>query len=113
MPDQAYYATLWLLFSKVFTASLLLPVAVALLRRKYLNRPLILFLCYCVTTFLLNLLEQTFIWVATHHFDLIEPFVSYWKIADTNFLNILFFLKEFLFWVGFMASYCRPRKGYG
>lgn len=82
---------------KINVIVMLLPIIVAIWQRKYLNKPLRIFLFYCITTFCINFLEQLIIWLAMNHPKIIMPYLQYWGIGNTNFLLILYHLKDFIF----------------
>ncbi|MFN7116823.1 MAG: hypothetical protein ACK4TA_08470 [Saprospiraceae bacterium] len=100
---------LFLLFSRIYTATILIPIVVAIWQWKYLNKVLKVFLTYRVLAFLFNLLEQIFIYLAYKHFEVIQPFVTYWGIKDTNFLAILYQLNAIAF-LGWFYLLLLPSK---
>jgi hypothetical protein len=73
-----------------------IPVIVAIFYRRFWNQPLRIIFYYCLATLLVNLFEQGVIWVSAHRFHWIEDFILYFKIGNTFFLLILYYLKNFL-----------------
>jgi hypothetical protein len=88
---------LFILFSKIGTITILIPISLAIWQRKYLNQPLKIFLWYRIFALGINFLEQAFVWFATKYFQLLQPYLKYWDISDTNFLLILFYINDYIF----------------
>ena len=60
--DMAFLKKALMLAGKVATGFMLIPIFFALRKWKYLNKPLKIFLWYCIATFLVSLIHQLFIW---------------------------------------------------
>ena len=84
---------------KIGLIVMVLPIIVSIWQKKYLNKPLKVFLWYQVFVVLFNLLEQVLLWYITNYDEAAEPWLDYWEIADANFLSILYQLNNF-FWLG-------------
>lgn len=95
-PEEEFYNKLFIQFGQVTVAAMFLPVIVALVHYKRLNRPARIFFCYLIVAILANLLEQAFIWSVNHQTDFWMPFLTRWGIGDTNFLGILSYLNDFI-----------------
>ena len=91
------YDLILLLFAKITISTLVIPVLVSFLNRKRLNRPLKIFLYYCIALLLANLMEQSFVWVSSKYYSLLKPMLEFWKIGDSNFLQIIYYLIDFTF----------------
>jgi hypothetical protein len=89
------------LFAKIETAIMLVPITVAFYNRNYLNRPLKIFLWFCIAKFSVNFIHQSIIWIVTEYQDKWVPILNKWQITDTNFMGILAYLTNF----GFLGWY--------
>lgn len=103
-----------ILSGKIVTVSYLLLLLTGFWRWEYFNKPLRIFFWYVVVTFILNFLEQLFIWGtrrSTHYYDL-KPYLDYWQITNTVFMYILFYTKNALL-LGWMYTllFTTPSKG--
>lgn len=108
MPEiEIYYNKILILFGRLNIASMILPIVIAIWMWKRLNKPLKVFLGYCVVTLLINLLEQMFIWSVDKYTDFWLPILRYWRIENTNFLQILYYLRDFTF-LGWFYSILLP-----
>ena len=90
-----YCNDLLIWFGRITISTMILPIVFALYQKKHLNKPLKLFLFYCLVTLFINLFEQWYIWASVH-----IPFVHDIAIKldrSTNFLIILYVLRDFLF----------------
>jgi len=94
---------------RVSIVAMFYPIVIALIYRKSLNKPLRVFLVYCVATVVANLIEQVFLWLAVHHFYLVEDFIEWANIGNTNFLMILYQIKNFAL-LGWFYSLLLPLK---
>jgi hypothetical protein len=83
--------------SKIATFIYLIPIIVALLNYKQLNKPLKLFLIYSIIAQLAAFLLISFIWFVDNYTKFSMPYLEYWKISDTNFLGIIAHLNNFIF----------------
>lgn len=95
-PEEEFYNKLFIQFGQVTVAVMFLPVIVALVHYRQLNRPARLFFYYLVVAILANLVEQAFIWSVNHQTDFWMPYLTKWGIGDTNFLGILSYLNDFI-----------------
>jgi hypothetical protein len=102
----------FLLFSRVGTVTLLIPISVAIWQRRYLNRPLTIFLYYKILNFIFNLIGQIFIWFALNDYKVIQPIVEYLGINDTSFLSITYHSIDYIF-LGWFFYLLFGRKPYG
>ena len=90
---ESYYNQLFILFGRLNIAIMTLPVIMALVRWKYLNRPLRVFSIFIFLVLLLNLVEQLIIYVTTKYYHtFFKPYLDYWEIIDTSFFQILYYL---------------------
>lgn len=96
MNIETYYIRLFILYAKIVTATMLIPIVVALMNFRKLNRPLKLFLLYLAVDFLIALFMQTFIWATGTYKDYFKPLLDKWGIHDTNFISIINFLTTFI-----------------
>ena len=87
---------------------MILPIIVALRFRKHLNKPLYIMLGYFIMTFLINILEQLFIWSSGQYYQQLKPFLDYFAITNTHFLSIFYYLKDFLL-LGWFFSLVIPK----
>ena len=106
---ELYYNELLISIAGVNTWMMLVPIVVAIWQRRYLNRALKVFLYYCIASFLIAILEQTFIWATGEYYSFFKPFLTRFKIGNTNFLQILFVLKNYIF-LGWFYSIILPEK---
>ena len=88
---------LFLLVSRITVAIMFLPIIVAIWQRKFLNKPLKVFLFYRIFAVFFNLLEQLFIWFAINDYSKIKSIVEWLEIGDTAFLTITYQLNNFFF----------------
>ncbi|HMN91172.1 MAG TPA: hypothetical protein PKD70_11920 [Saprospiraceae bacterium] len=84
-------------FALITNIVFIFPILIAFFRWQYLNKPLRVFLGYCVVTVLLNLLEWGFIQSTVAHWSFWEPILQKLGITNTFFLLILYHLKNFIF----------------
>lgn len=96
---------------QVVSAVMIIPIVTALIKWSYLEKMLKIFLYFCVASFAFALLEQLFLWHAKKYYDEIwKPILTYWQIGDTNFLQILFYLRDFLLLGWFFSSVLYPLR---
>lgn len=95
-PLENSWNDLLLLFGKVTTIAMLIPVVVALSRKALHNRPLRVIFWYCLLSFLINAFEHTLIWAVNTYTSFFRPALDYWEIEYFFFLTILYYLKDFL-----------------
>lgn len=85
--------SLWI--ARIATIFMLAPIIVAFYRKKNLNRPLRIFLWYCLLSFLVNAFEHLFLIYASANYKVVEPYLRYFGISDTSFIGILFYVLDF------------------
>lgn len=90
----------------------ILTVLCAIYFIKYWNEDIRFFFFYILFSVVLNFLEQVFIWVTDVFKDSITPFLLYWEISDTFFLQIFLYLNNYLL-LGIFYSRISPIKSYG
>lgn len=94
---MAFLKKALMLAGKVATGFMLIPIFFALRKWKYLNKPLKIFLWYCIATFLVSLIHQLFIWATGYFRAFFVPLLNKYHITDTNFMGILAYLTNFAF----------------
>jgi hypothetical protein len=95
--DNIFLEKLMIQLSKFTTAFMLLPIFCGFLKWKYLNRPLKIFLWYCIAKLFVNLLHQGFIWATGYFRDIAVPLLNKYNITDTSFMGIFAYLTNFAF----------------
>lgn len=85
------------------------PLLIAFLFFKLLNKPLKIFLIFCVIILILNLIEQSIIWLAINRYETIAPYMTYWDISTTDFLSIFYYLTNFSL-LGWFYHQLLPKK---
>ena len=95
--QENYYNSLLLLSGKITTILSVLPIITAFWKRKYLNELLKIFWGYLATRFFLNLMMELFIWAVVNYRDFWKPILTLYKIENTLFFNILFYLSNYIF----------------
>lgn len=110
MPENEL-SNIFLLFYRIYTVTLLFPLVVALLQRKYLNKSLKYFVVYKILNLFFNILEQVFIWAVNTWRDFFVPILNRFGIGDTSFLAIFYYLNDFIFIVLFYR-YLSNNKNY-
>ncbi|PHN04143.1 hypothetical protein CRP01_23390 [Flavilitoribacter nigricans DSM 23189 = NBRC 102662] len=108
-PIESYWNDFLISFGRFTIATMAIPVFVAIFYRKYWNKPLRIVFYYCLVTLFVNLFEQGVIWVSANRFHWIKDFIAYFKIQNTFFLLILYYLKNFLL-VGWFYSTLFPKN---
>ncbi|WP_353480692.1 hypothetical protein [Haliscomenobacter sp.] len=97
-------------FGQLVSAVMIIPIVMALTKWQYLDKSLKIFFCFCVASFTFAFLEQLLLWHTGKYWnELWEPIFTYWQIGDTNFLQILFYLRDFLFLGWFYSAVLYPR----
>ena len=94
---EIYWNDILMYSGRITTLFYFVPIISALLFAKYLNRPLKIFLLYSITTLLINFIEIGFIWATGAYTEVLLPYLEYWEIRNTFFLQILDYIKNFLF----------------
>lgn len=93
--DSVFFEKLMIAAGKLTTAFMLISIIFGLYRRKHLNKPLKVFLWYCIATLFVSVLHQTFIWATGYFRDIAVPLLNKYHIEDTNFMGILAYLSNF------------------
>jgi len=96
-PEENWYNDLLTRSGQITAVAMLIPLAMAVIRYRMLNKPARVFFWYLVVVLFVSFIEQLFIWAVNAYTDFWHPYLDYWKIGDTNFLGILAFLSNFLF----------------
>jgi hypothetical protein len=91
------YNLLRIYAAQIATGAMLVPLVMALFRRKKLNKALNIYFYFCLVTFLLDLAEITFIWSTGYYSDFFIPILNAYHIKNTNFLRVFFEVKNFIF----------------
>ncbi len=71
------------------------PLLTAFLFFTQLNKPLKIFLTFCSILLILNLVEQSIIWLAINRYETLAPYMNYWDVGTTDFFSILYYLTNF------------------
>ena len=95
-PLEVSYNDFLILFGQITIITMIFPVVVALIFKSFWNRPLKVIFLYVFVSFVLNLLENIFIWATTNYYESIKPFLDYFELSNTIFFTILYYLKDFL-----------------
>jgi hypothetical protein len=82
--------------SCISLAFLLLPLLLAVINRKNLNKKLSIFLGYGIIALLVVILHVLFVWQTSTYFKYWESLLIKWQIGDTNFMSILAYLNTYL-----------------
>ncbi|MEZ0608536.1 hypothetical protein ACAW74_08475 [Fibrella sp. WM1] len=114
-PEESYYNDLLTQFGQLTTATMILPVAVVMLKYRQFNQPIWAFWWFAVATLFCSGLEVAFIWAVNAYKAFWSPYLSYWGIGDTHFLQIISYLCNFglfgwcysLLFVGKLRQYIR------
>lgn len=107
--QEIFWEDFFLLIGKITIFAMMIPIMVAIAKRKDWNTPIKIAFYYCLTTLVISMIVQSFIWLTGAYTELLLPFLDYWKIRNTFFLQILFYLKNFLI-LGLFYSYVFPLK---
>ena len=100
-------------FGKVVSAVMIIPIVTALIKRKYLDRKLKIFLAFCIISFTIAVLEQLFLWSAKkYYYEFWKPILDYWEIKNTFFLQILAHFRDFALLGSFFSAVLYPGKVY-
>jgi hypothetical protein len=98
MPDkEIYYLELFKISSKFPPIVMIIPIIVAIVNYKDLNKILKIFFWYCVITFSLDISEHGLMWAVAHYKSFFVPILNKWEIKNTIFFQILYYLKNFAF----------------
>lgn len=95
-PEENYYNELLTTFGQITTATMIIPVVVVLVKYQQFNRSIWAFWWYAITILCCSLLEVIFILAVNTYTDFWLPFLKYWGIGDTHFLQIVSYLNSFI-----------------
>lgn len=90
------YNNLLLLSGRITTLLSVIPIFVAIWQRKKLSKPLQIFFWFGVVRFALNLILEAFIWSITPFREFWTPILKEYKIENTLFFNIVFYLANYI-----------------
>ncbi len=90
--------------------SVLIPIIIGIRYKKYWNWPLFILLLYCILTFSFNWLETLFIWATGAYKSFFTPYLNYWKVDNTVFLQIFYVLKNLILLSIFYCSIFYQKK---
>ncbi len=107
--EETYWHDVMMNFGRLTIITMALPVIVAILYKKYWNKALYAAFLFCLATLGVNLFEQALIWSINTYTDFFLPYLEYWEISNTFFLNILYYLKNLLL-LGWFYSLVFPVK---
>ena len=94
---EKYYNEIFNISGKIATAFSILPLLVAYICRKNLNKTMKAFLWYLLIRFSLNVLTELFIWSANKHYKVFwKPILQPLKIENTFFFNGFFTLNVYI-----------------
>ncbi len=93
--EIGFYNDLLVFYGRIALSTLILPILIGLWQGRVLNKPLRFFLLYLIAGLTIALLEQLFLWSTSAYYPAWKPYLDYWKIGDTNFIQILYYLKNF------------------
>ena len=99
-----------ILSGKITIFTMLLPIVVAIIRWKKLNKPLKFFFAYCLATFLINCLELSYLEAVNNYTEFFIPWLEVTNYS-LNFFLILYQLKGLLF-LGYFFSLLFDAYGY-
>lgn len=103
-----FYNDLLIVFSKVLLGFKILPIIIGIWNRQNLNKPLKALLAHKIAAVGIALFIQLFIWVATYKVNIILPFIKIFKIENTNFLQIFYYIIDFAVMGYFFSLIFRP-----
>lgn len=110
LPTEQFWNDLLIFFANITSFAMVIPVVTSLIFRRYWNKPLRIVSFYFLIILLLNLFEGIFIWLCFEYKEIIAPFRDYWEIDNTIFLQIFFYLNNFIF-LSIFYSIIFPSKG--
>jgi len=94
--NESWWNDIVIYFARFHILMMGIPIIIALVYRKEWNRPLLIFFLYCLLTYFLNLFEAIFIWATGAYTSFFMPFLEYWDITSTAFMQIFYELKSFI-----------------
>lgn len=92
------------LFAQIVTATMIIPIIVASVYSKKINRPQRVFLYYLIAAFLVAFLSRVFAWSTGAYRDFWVPLLNKWNVHNTFFTGIFAYSVNFLF-IGWYFSY--------
>jgi hypothetical protein len=101
---------LYILYAKMTTGAMLIPIIVALLYLKKINRPQRIFLYYLIASFLVAWFMQAFIWATGAYRDIAVPLLTKWNIHNTFFISIAAYCVNFLFLGWYFSSVFKDER---
>lgn len=93
--EENYYNELLTIFGQITTATMFIPVAVVLVKYRQFNRAVWAFWWFALAILCCSLLEVVFIWSVNAYIDFWLPYLKYWEIGNTHFLQIVSYLNSF------------------
>lgn len=85
------------LFGKITAATMIIPIIVASVYAKKINRPQRVFLYYLIAAFLVALFLQVFRWATGAYRAFWVPLLKEWNLHNTFFISIAAYSVNFLF----------------
>lgn len=103
--QHIFYSDLLIIIGKVVTGSSFLPIVIAIWKKNSFIKPIKLIAIYLLALIGSNLIEQAFIWSSGEHYYIFwKPILDTLQITNTNFLNIIGRLIDYIF-VGWIFSF--------
>ena len=93
---EHYYHHLFISFARINTVILALPVIMAVLKWKSLDKTIKFFSLFVSLTLILNLIEHSIIYLTTKYYSFCKSYLDYWEIGDTSFFQIFYYLNIFI-----------------
>lgn len=109
---EKFYNTLYGNIGLVLLVVRILVLLAGVWKWKFLNRPLRIFWFYLLALIVYNLLERGFVWSVNNYTDAWLPYLEKYKIGDTNFLNIIGVVLNYIF-LGWVYGHILPEKWSG
>lgn len=107
-----FYNNLFIISSKSVLISLMALVIIGITQQKYLNKPLKIIFAYKSLSLLFTIFLHGFVWFATRYYEKIKHLLDYFNIKNTNFLEILFYINDFIF-LGWFYYLLLGKQPYG
>ena len=107
VPIEEAWNEFLITFGRIATITMLIPVVVALFFKPLWNKALRVAFLYVLFSFLINALDHALIWAINNYTDFFRPALTYWKIDNTFFFTILYYLKDFIL-LGWFYSLIYP-----
>jgi hypothetical protein len=83
------------LFAQITTATMIIPIIVASVYSKKINRSQRIFLYYLIGAFVIAFLARVFVWSTGAYKDFWMPYLNKWNLHDSNFISIAAYLFNF------------------